>query len=40
MSTTETVWPRANMKICIERGHVELSFDTSYKLTELKIKAW
>ena len=40
MSTTETIWPRANIKMCVERGHVELSFDTSFKLIELKIKAW
>ena len=28
------------MEICFERGHIELSFDTSFKLIELIINVW
>ena len=40
MSTTETIWARANMEVWVERGHVEFSFDTSFKKIELIIKVW
>ena len=30
MSTAETISTGANMEVCVERGHVELSFDTSF----------
>ena len=38
MSTNETIWPRTNMKVLIERRHVELSFDTSFMKIQLEIK--
>ena len=28
------------MEVCVERGHVELSFYTSFKKIELIIKVW
>ena len=40
ISTTKTIIPMANMEDCLERGHVELSYDIRFILIELEMKAW
>ena len=39
MFTTETIRDREYMKVCGQRGHVKLSFDTSFIKFELIIMA-
>ena len=38
--STENIIHRNNIKVCGERGHVKLSFDSCLKKFELEIMAW